>query len=214
MSDVRVDVLAIGSLRKNPYWSEKVVARNEYATATLVRSGDLVMVVDPGWPAEVLRAALYYRAGLAPEAVTHAFLTHFDPAHWCGIALFEKAVWSMYEEEIRWAQAETAADDPGRAVLKRVGAAPEKFALGVDLFPTFGHTPGHASLLVYTAIQSLIVAGDAVLTRDHFEHANLGDEPWDLQKAKESFADILEIADGVVPGHDNLFVCRAGGALV
>ena len=214
MSDVRADVLAIGSLAANAYWDEKAPVRREYATATLVRSDDVVLVVDPGWPADVLRAALYYRAGLEPAAVTHVFLTHFDASHFGGIGLFEDAAWSMYEEEIRWAEVEGLAGDAGRDVLRRLGAAPERFAPGVDLYPTFGHTPGHASLLVYTPIQSLVVAGDAVLTRDHFERANLGEEPWDLEKAKESFRDVFEIADLIVPGHDNLFVCRAAGGLL
>jgi len=214
MSDVRADVLAIGSLAANAYWHEKAPVRREYATATLVRSDDVVLVVDPGWPADVLRAALYYRAGLEPAAVTHVFLTHFDASHFGGIGLFEDAAWSMYEEEIRWAEVEGLAGDAGRDVLRRLVAAPERFAPGVDLYPTFGHTPGHASLLVYTPIQSLVVAGDAVLTRDHFERANLGEEPWDLEKAKESFRDVFEIADLIVPGHDNLFVCRAAGGLL
>ncbi len=214
MTDLRLDVIAIGSLAKNPYWNEKTPVREEYATATLVRAGEAVILVDPGWPAEVLRSALYYRAGLEPKAVTHVFLTHFDPAHRRGISLFAKAVWWMYEEEIRYADAEAPADSPDRRVLARLEAAPERLAPGVDLYPTFGHTPGHASLLVYSAVQGTVVAGDAVLTRDHFEHGNLGDPPYDLVKAKESFRDLVEAADAVVPGHDNLFSCRTGGGIV
>jgi len=214
MSDVRADVIAIGNLAKNKYWNEKAPVRKEYATAALVRSGPMVLVADPGWPAEVLRSALYYRAGLAPEAVTHVFLTHFDGAHSGGIGLFEKATWWMYEEEIRYADAEWPADAPGRDVLDRLQPVPDKLATGVDLYPTFGHTPGHASLLVYAATWSLLLAGDAVLTRDHFEHGDLGEGPWDLQKAKASFQDIAEIADIIVPGHDNLFVCRGTGGVL
>jgi glyoxylase-like metal-dependent hydrolase (beta-lactamase superfamily II) len=214
MGDIRVDVLAIGNLAKNKYWNEKAPVRREYATAALVRSGDVVLVVDPGWPAEVLDSALHYRAGLAAKDVTHVFLTHFDAAHAMGVGLFEKAQWSMYDEEIRYADAELPADAPARAILARLQAAPEKFAPGVDLFPTFGHTPGHASVLVYTTVETTILSGDAVLTRDHFESGDLGEAPWDLQKAKVSFEDILEIADLIVPGHDNVFACRAGGSLL
>jgi glyoxylase-like metal-dependent hydrolase (beta-lactamase superfamily II) len=214
MSDVRVDVLAIGSLAKNTYWNEKRPVRNEYATVSLVRSGGMVLVVDPGWPAEVVRAALYYRAGLGPEAVTHVFFTHLDAAHRLGAPLFAKAKAWAYEEEIRWAEAEWSAEDPARRLLAGLAPAPEKLAAGVDLFPTFGHTPGHASILVYTAAQSTILAGDAVLTRDHFEHGDLGERPWDLVKAKESFQEVVEIADAIVPGHDNLFVCRSAGGLL
>jgi glyoxylase-like metal-dependent hydrolase (beta-lactamase superfamily II) len=120
----------------------------------------------------------------------------------------------MYEEEIRYADAELDEDAPDRRVLERMEAAPEKLATGVDLFPTFGHTPGHTSLLVYTALATTVVAGDAVLTAEHFARGDLGDPPWDLEKAKESFQDVAEIADGVVPGHDNFFVSRAGAGFM
>jgi len=183
MGDIRFDVLAIGSLAANAYWGEKTPVRNEYATCTLVRSGDVTLVVDPGWPAEVLRSALFYRAGLAPEAVTHVFLTHFDPAHFLGIDLFDGAAWSMFDEEIRYARAKGDTDGLGGQVIERARPAPETLT---------------------------VVAGDIVLARDHFEHGRLEDEPWDLEKARESFRDVLEIADLVVPGHDNLLVCRAG----
>ena len=214
MTEARLDIVAIGSLAKNKYWKEKLPAREEYATTTLIRAGKMTLLVDPGWPAEVLRAAIFYRTGLEPKAVTHVFVTHFDPAHRRGIALFAKAKWWMYEEEMRYADAELPDDAPDRRVLARLEAAPERLAPGVDLYPTFGHTPGHASLLVYSAVESTIVAGDVVLTRDHFEQGDLGEPPWDLAKAKESFQEILEIADAVVPGHDNLFLCRMGGGLV
>jgi glyoxylase-like metal-dependent hydrolase (beta-lactamase superfamily II) len=214
MADLRVDVIAIGSLAKNKYWKEKTSARNEFSTVSLVRSGDMVMVVDPGWPAEVLRASLYYRSGLDPKDVTHVFCTHLDAAHIAGMVLFEKAQWYVYEEELTYADAEWPADAPARTVLERLTAAPEKFAPGVDLYPTFGHTPGHASIIVYSPMNTMVITGDAVLTRDHFEHGDLGDGPWDLEKAKTSFQDIAEIADLIIPGHDNIMLSRATGSLL
>ena len=57
-----------------------------------------------------------------------------------------------------------------------------------------------------------MIAGDAILAREHFEQGDLGDKPWDLVKAKESFQEVLEIADMIVPGHDNLFAAKASGA--
>jgi glyoxylase-like metal-dependent hydrolase (beta-lactamase superfamily II) len=71
-----------------------------------------------------------------------------------------------------------------------------------------------AMILAYTALESILIAGDVVLTRDHFESSDLGEMPWDLEKAKVSFQDVMEIADQVVPGHDNVFVCRAGGGML
>jgi glyoxylase-like metal-dependent hydrolase (beta-lactamase superfamily II) len=211
MSEARLDVLAIGALARNKYWNEKAPVRQEYATATLVRAGKMVLVVDPGWPAEVLRSALFYRAGLEPRAVTHVFLTHWDSRHLAGLGLFEEAVWWAYEEELAYAEAE-ARDEPAdlARARERVRPVPEKLAPGVDVFPTFGPSPGHTSLLVYSATETAVIAGDLVLTRDHFEHADLGEAPWDLVKARESFQEVAEIADLIVPGHDNLFVRRTG----
>jgi glyoxylase-like metal-dependent hydrolase (beta-lactamase superfamily II) len=212
MPDVRLDIVAIGSLAKNKYWREKSPQRKEYATTTLVRAGDLLMIVDPGWPADVLKASLFYRTGLEPEAITHVFLTHFDACHFGGIGCFPRATWTAYDEEIRYADAEVSEGSPERAVLARLTAAPDRFAPGVDLFPTFGHSPGHTSILTYTALQATMIAGDAILAREHFEQGDLGDKPWDLVKAKESFQEVLEIADMIVPGHDNLFAAKASGA--
>jgi glyoxylase-like metal-dependent hydrolase (beta-lactamase superfamily II) len=55
-------------------------------------------------------------------------------------------------------------------------------------------------------LKTLVVAGDAVLTRDHFERARVFERSADPARARQSFADIVEIADIIVPGHDNLIV--------
>jgi glyoxylase-like metal-dependent hydrolase (beta-lactamase superfamily II) len=88
---------------------------------------------------------------------------------------------------------------------------PEKLTPGVDLYPTFGHTPGHVPVLLYSLSQSTIIAGDAVLAREHFDRGDLGDKPLNLAKAKTSLPNVIETADIIVPGHDNVFVCRGGG---
>ena len=210
MSDAQLDVLAIGTLARNRYWDEETDVREEFATTSLVRSGDAVIVVDPGWPAEVLEAVLFYRAGLRPEAVTHVFLTHLDPAHVRGIAAFAEARWMAYAEELVYARSELVDDPEVAAIVSRLTEAPEKIAPGVDIFPTPGHSPGHTSLMVNTAVQTTILAGDAVLTRDHLEHGDLGPTVFDRDQAGESFRELLEVADFLVPGHDNIQWLRSG----
>jgi glyoxylase-like metal-dependent hydrolase (beta-lactamase superfamily II) len=56
------------------------------------------------------------------------------------------------------------------------------------------------------SLKTVVVAGDALLTRDHFEHGRVFERSADPDQARESFADIIEIADIIVPGHDNLIV--------
>jgi len=210
MSAPSVDVLAIGTLARNRFWGEAVNVREEFATASLVRSGKTILVVDPGWPSEVMEAVLFYRAGLRPEAVTDVFLTHVDPAHLGGIELFDGARWLACDEEILYAGAERGGEARLDAIISRLVAAPNCVAPGVDIYPTPGHSPGHASLLVATAVQTTVVAGDAVLTRDHLEGGDLGPTLYDREKARESFTEILEIGDFVVPGHDNIVWLRSG----
>jgi len=209
MSELRADVLAIGTLSRNRFWNEQQDLRQEASTCVLVRGGDTRLVVDPGWPEQVLRAVLFYRAGLAPEDITDVFLTHLDPAHVGGAGLFEEARWLAYEEEIAYGKSELG-DDPALAtILDRLKPAPEHIAEGIDIFPTPGHSPGHTSLMVNTSMATTFIAGDAALTRDHLENGDLGPSIWDRDRAEESFRELLEISDFVIPGHDNIVWLRS-----
>jgi glyoxylase-like metal-dependent hydrolase (beta-lactamase superfamily II) len=53
-----------------------------------------------------------------------------------------------------------------------------------------------------------IVAGDAVLTREHFERGAVYEQAVDAQQARESLTEILDVADIIIPGHDNVFMAR------
>jgi len=213
--ELRIDVLAIGTLARNRFWHEKADVREEFATTTLVRSADRVIVVDPGWPQDVLRAVLFYRAGLKPEAVTDVFLTHVDAAHVRGIGLFTKARWLAYAEELVYARAELRGQGELDAILDRLAEVPDRLAPGVDIYPAPGHSPGHTALMVNSPLETVFVAGDAVLTRDHLEHGDLGPTLYDREKAEQSFRELLEVGDFIVPGHDNIAWVRSplGGLL-
>ncbi|HEX5828666.1 MAG TPA: MBL fold metallo-hydrolase, partial [Candidatus Limnocylindrales bacterium] len=62
------------------------------SSVVLVRDGDAVIVCDPGM---VARRSLILDPlrdqGVAPEAVTHVFLSHHHPDHTVNIALFPNA---------------------------------------------------------------------------------------------------------------------------
>ena len=90
------------------------------------------------------------------------------------------------------------------AVLERIGTADDTLDQNVHLFPSPGATPGCTGLLI-ADLQTTIIAGDAVLTRDHFEKGLVWEQAADTELAKSSLAEVNEIADMIVPGHDNIF---------
>jgi hypothetical protein len=90
--------------------------------------------------------------------------------------------------------------------IDRVKAADDKLAPGVDLFPLPGFTVGTAGLLVVAPVQTILIAGPAVASLDHFLAGQILPESIDYKTAKESLAEVLEIAEVIVPGFDNVFI--------
>ncbi len=224
MATTRIDIISIGTLSRNRLWSETAAVRTPHATTTLIRTGKRCVLVDPGLPAQALGARLYERTGLSPDAIDTIFLTNSRPAHRAGLALFPKARVLIHELEQQAARThlvsmidEAPEEDIDRAAMERelqlidsFKIADDKLADHVDLFPLFGYTPGTCGLLVTTALTSTLIAGDAVPTLDHFMAGQILPDSHDFKAAQESMAEVYEIADLVVPGHDNLFVNPRG----
>lgn len=213
-------IISIGALSRNLFWNETQNKRVSHATTTLICDGTTTILVDPGLPEKVLVHHLEERAGLSPAQIEVVFLTTFRPVHRRSLALFAGATWLMHEPEIEAMnlhldeiadRADSDSDDVSRLVdqerslLRRIGPAVEKLTKQVHLFPTPGVTPGAAGLLIALASRTIIVAGDAVVTQDHYEAGRIFERAVAVEKAQESFSDIIDIADEIVPGHDNAF---------
>src|SRR6266567_2209528 len=185
---LRFDVISIGTLSRNILWNETQPVRTPHATTTLVRTegragkGGKNILIDPGLPGAALGARLFERTGLRPEQIDTVFLTNFRPAHRGGLALFTRAKVYLHELEqqaFRNTFAPKLDDldegDETRVALERelalldsCLAAPDQFAPGIDLFPLFGHTAGTCGLLLSMPTMTVMIAGDAVGTQDHF----------------------------------------------
>lgn len=212
-------VISIGALAGHPLWNEKGDVRPGHATTTLVRSGDATILVDPSLPPKALEARLHERSGLRAADITHVFLTCLHPLHRRGLELFDKAQWFVAEQEresvgvhlIRQMHEAHGADDQSLAatlsheiaLVQRCQAAPDHLAEGVDLFPLPGVTPGMSGLLLSTLNATVLVCGDAIPTEEHLADGRLHTPCHDIEKARESFAEALEIADLLVLGRDN-----------
>ena len=214
---VQVDIISIGTLSRNRLWRETSAVRTPHATTTLLRSGGRTILVDPGLPAVVVGARLFERSGLKPEQVDAVFLTNFRPAHRDGLAAFPKARWLLHAVERDAVRAHlTALRDRGDkdvnavvdrelAILAKTAAPDDKLADQIDLFPLPGYTPGGCGLLVADAATTTLVAGDAVATREHLLAAQVLPDAASVELASEALREVYEIADVIVPGHDNLF---------
>lgn len=210
-------IVSIGTLSSNPHWGEKGSVRPPHATCTLIRAENKVILVDPSLPPQVLGPRLNERSGLALEAVTDVFLTNFRPAHRHGLLGLMHANWWIFDRERQAvgahlvAKLKDAAEPELAALLKqdvallqRCQPAPDSLAPHVDLFPLPGYTPGTCGLLLAMQSGTLIIASDAVPTIEHLARGQVLQGAFDLEQAQESFREVIEISDWIIPGHDNL----------
>jgi glyoxylase-like metal-dependent hydrolase (beta-lactamase superfamily II) len=220
MATVRLDIISIGTLSRNRLWNENQPVRTAHATTSLIRAGKRNILVDPGLPAAALGARLFERTGVQPGKIDTVFLTNFRPAHRAGLAAFSNAKRLIHEVEQQSARQllerlfqQAPEEDIDRKVLQEelelletFSPAEDELVEHVDLFPLFGYTPGTCGLLVEQPTVTILVAGDAVPTQDHFLAGQLLPDTYDLELAKESLREVYEIADLIVPGHDNWFL--------
>ena len=180
-----VDVLIAGHVE------ETQAGESVHPTVSLVRDGDLVVVVDPGILADpaLLTDALAER-GLGVGDVTHVFATHHHLDHTRNIGMFPTArvvdVDSVYDGSL-W----LAHDGDGYHLSD-----------AVSVIETPGHSQECAALVVRTE------EGTVVLTHAWwFADMTPEQDPlaWDQAALDRSRARILAIADVVVPGHGPAF---------
>jgi glyoxylase-like metal-dependent hydrolase (beta-lactamase superfamily II) len=131
--------------------------------------------------------------GVAPEAVTHVFLSHHHPDHTMNIALFPNAevvdFWARY-------QADEWIDHEGDGY---------RLSPRAQLWLTPGHTEEDATLVVE--------ADDAVYALTHLwwrADRTPGVDPlaWDQDALERGRERVLETAEIVIPGHGEPFRVR------
>jgi len=218
MTTVRLDIISIGTLARNRLWNESENLRTAHATTSLIRAGRSIILVDPGLPALALAARLFERTGLKPSAIDTIFLTTLQQDHRAGLDLFDHAAIYAHEREIKFFENELQAEHEhhtadsgggdctaGHALLARLKPAPDELVPGVGIFPLFGHTPGNCGLILAAPTTTTVIAGNAVASIDHFLAGQVLPDARNVTEAQAAFAEVYEIADLIVPGHDNIF---------
>jgi len=216
-------VISIGTLSHNRLWNEAAPVRTAHATTTFVTEGQRRILVDPSLPAPALAARFQERTGRTLDEVTDVFCTTLRPVHRRAIEEIDQATWWVSEQELELygrhleglagSAERLGADDrktlaADRKLLERFRPAPQQFGEQVTVYPMAGPSPGSAGLLLTEPTCTLVVAGDAVVTREHLEAGQVWDGCWDTAAAVRTLQDLLELADAVICGHDNLVLLR------
>ena len=214
-------VVSIGALSHNRLWGESAPCRTAHSTSTYISDGQRHILVDPSLPGPVLAARFAERTGKALTDVTDVFCTTLRPIHRRGIEAISQAKWWASEIELQHYQhhleqllgsadhlsvEDSALAEMDLKLIQRFCPAPDKFTEQVSLFPTYGPSPGSTALLLTPSDMTIAIAGDAALTKAHVEHGQVWQGCADVKAAMESLGDLLEIADVLIPGHDELII--------
>lgn len=92
------------------------------------------------------------------------------------------------------------------ALLTRCEAAPDELAPRVDLFPLPGVSPGSSGVLIEGSRATILICGDTIPTVEHLERGQVLTSAADVERARESFREAVEIADALVLGRDNMIL--------
>jgi glyoxylase-like metal-dependent hydrolase (beta-lactamase superfamily II) len=218
---VECTVISIGTLSMNRLWGENIPVRASHATTTLVTAGDRRILVDPSLPAAAMEARFHERTGRHLADVTDVFCTTLRPVHRRSLEALPKARWWANPAEIDAfrQQLQTSEESHRRLggeqahliemelrLLDHIKPCPDELAPGVQLFPLPGASAGSAGLLVTSPTTAVLIAGDAALTAEHVQRGQVWEGCADAQAALESLQEMVEIADVIVPGHDNLML--------
>ena len=218
---VEYRVISIGTLSRNLLWSEVAPVRTAHATVTLICDGKRKILVDPSLPEQVLAARFNERTGTGLSEITDVFCTTLRPAHRRGIEALSHAGWWTGESELetyrghleglrgsadRLSSEDTATIETDLGLLERFAPAPEKFTHQVHLYPLQGPSPGSMGLLLTPATTTVVVAGDAAVTAEHIRAGQIWHGCADHEASMASLRDLLELADIIIPGHDNLMI--------
>jgi len=199
---LRWDIITIGNLSRNRYWGEKddKAYRSAICTCTLITGENFRLLVDPSLQDEALmHAELFRRTGCRPEDIDVVFLTHEHGDHHFGLKHFSDA---------KWMAAPPVAEilNSSAKYRKTIEAETGPLYDAVEILPTPGHCLSHHSLRFDWEGRSVVIAADAAMTRDFWNDRRGYFNSADFDLAARSIEKLANIADIVVPGHDNYFL--------
>lgn len=196
----------------------------------LIDDGSRLVMVDTGFglnaPDMPGGAAGHMPAGLAalgltPADVTHVVHTHLHPDHILGDLDLERApffpnapVVTHTDEAAYWRSGQDergplvkgVIDDLDQAGNLQIVASAGEVLPGISMVETFGHTPGHTSILVSSGDEAVMIAGDVCHSPMQSIHTewNVGpdtDKPAAAATRRRFFEDLAASGTPMAAGH-------------
>jgi glyoxylase-like metal-dependent hydrolase (beta-lactamase superfamily II) len=157
------------------------------STVTLIDDGFLILVdtgLEEDWP--LIKAGIE-EAGFHTSEINVIVNTHLHVDH-VGCNNKFKAKKYAHPKEIQ------------RVNAQGYTPSPRKISEKTLVLETPGHVDGHISIVFKEG--RIVMAGDAIPTRDHYARRIIPRVHSDAEMAMKSLLKILKIADVIVPGHD------------
>ncbi len=182
------------------YAKEENGAEFASSTTTLIREGDLNIIIDPGMDRKRLLGSLA-KERLKPEDINFVIVTHTHLDHSLLAGIFENAKVLDNSDVYSF---------DGK-IGKHEGRIPNT---DIEIIKTPGHDQFHCSVLVKTnKLGKVIVAGDVFWWENGQEQKT---DKESLMKYKDPYVKneeelmnsrkkILEVADYIIPGHGKMF---------
>lgn len=207
------DIIVIGHMKWTIYFNETKdnLLRGEPSTctSTLIRGKDNTgknfnLIIDP--TLRVKSEDFYFdinrRTGLCPSDITHCFATHEHMDHFFGFNYFPDIEWLAPKPVVEQLRRSEHID---ASKIKEVHG---EFLPGVYALPIPGHKNSlHGVAFIFNK-RKIIIAGDSVMTKYHYKAITTNEtiDEDNVELAKQNIRRLKEIADIIIPGHDNIII--------
>lgn len=209
---VRVGDLLIEASEK-PDWSlyaKKLRFGGTGASTVTLIEGEKTMLVDTGFEGETdvdtvneernhekLRTLLHLE-GIDPQDIDYVFFTHMHRDHTGNHRLFKNSTFFMSTSEYERSPIPNSepVDDN------------DEIMDGVTALYTPGHTKGHCSVKVSLEEDTVVCAGDAIVSLTYLLQGKFwsyNSDYYSDRASAESVKRIMDAADYIIPGHGSVF---------
>jgi len=188
MNKVTVLIEGYAKINKDGTWDAT-------SSTTLIDTGKLKIIVDPGCNRELLLESLK-NENLKTLDISYVFVTHYHPDHCTLMGIFENAT---VFDSAQWQNGPIGGDLKDRFL-------PDT---DIEIIKTLGHSSDHASLLVNTKDGKVLIGGDIFWWKfgedQKVDTEKLDDFASNMAALKQSRSEALKLADFIIPGHGKMF---------